>query len=345
MKKFYFLLFVFLCAGCTNQHNIRLNDSAVLFNSFPATDSLRFATLSDDLLEEPRTMILYQDKLIIGTFCKGKDKHIAIYSLNENRIVEEMVGYGHGPQEMLGCDIGFFENKIWLYDMTKQRIGIVDADSFLLYGPPVISQHKVEHYYYTVAMLNDSIMLGTNDNTSASKISYLNLRTNAIDGQGDYTHLADDIPLGALTDAASCYVSVNPVTKDILLAYRYTDIIEIYSPEGQLKHALHGPMGFDIEFQAVTGEDHSFMAKTRSTRKAYVNTYVTEKNIYLLFSGCKRNEKNWAYGTELHVFSWDGQPLKRYLLADPLHAFAIDESQQIIYSYSLTSEELIKATL
>jgi hypothetical protein len=68
-------------------------------------------------------------------------------------------------------------------------------------------------------------------------------------------------------------------------------------------------------------------------------------NSYLLFSGCKRNEKNWANGTELHVFSWDGQPLKRYLLAAPLQAFAIDESQQTIYSYSLTSEELIKATL
>jgi hypothetical protein len=345
MRKIYLTVLIFLCVGCANEIKIRLNDSAVQFNSFPSTDSLRFTTLSDELLEEPRTMILYQDKLIIGTFCKGKDKHIAIYSLDENRLLKEMIGYGRGPKEMLACDIGFFENKIWLYDMTKQRIGIVAVDSFLVYGQPVISQYKVERPYYTVAMFNDSIMLGANDNTSLLKISCVNLHTNTISGQGDYAYLADDIPLGALIDAASCYVSVNPVTKDILLSYRYTDVIEIYSPEGQLKHALHGPMGFDIDFQAKTRENYSFMSKTRSTRKAYVNTYVTEKNIYLLFSGSKRNEKNWAYGTELYVFSWDGQPLKRYLLTDPLYAFAIDESQQIIYAYSSISEELIKAKL
>jgi hypothetical protein len=333
------------CAGCTNEVKIRVNDSAVQFNSFPSTGSLTFTVLSDELLEEPTTMIPYQDKLIIGTFAKGHDKHVAIFSLSENRILKEMIGYGQGPEEMLACDIGFFKDKIWLYDMTKKRIGIVLIDSFLMYKQPVISQYKLEHDYYRVAMVDDSIMLGTNDWTSSSKISCVNLNTDSISGHGDYAYLPDNIPLGALIDAACCYIDVNPVTKDILLSYRYTDMIEIYSPDGKLKHALHGPTGFDVDFQAKTRKNHSFMAKTRNTRKAYVNTYVTEKNIYLLFSGCKRNEKNWSYGTELHVFSWDGQPLKRYLLEAPLLAFAIDESRQIIYAYSSISEELIKAKL
>jgi hypothetical protein len=331
-----------LCVGCTNEIKIRLNDVAVPFSSFPSTDSLKFTAMSDELLEEPKTMILYLDKLIIGTFCKGHDKHVAIFSLSENRILKEMIGYGQGPEEMLGCQIGLFEDKMWLYDLSKRRIGIVPVDSFLMYKQPVISQHKLELSYYTAAMFSDSIMLGTNDPTFPSKISYVNLHTNSISRQGDYAHLPDDTPLAASIDAAGCYVAVNPVTKDILLSYRYTDMIEIYSPEGKLKHALHGPIGFDIEFQAVT-RGYSFMAKTRNTRKAYVNGYVTEKNIYLLFSGCNRDEENWSSGTELHVFSWDGCPLKRYLLEEPLHTFAIDESQQIIYAYSLITEELIKA--
>jgi hypothetical protein len=345
MKKIYLIILIF-CAGCTNGIKIKVNDSAIQFNLFPSTGSLTFTALSDELLEEPATMILYQDKLIIGTFCKGHDKHVAIFSLDKNRILKEMIGYGQGPEEMLSCKIGLFEDKIWLYDMTKRRIGIVAVDSFLMYKQPVISQHRLELHYYTVAMFSDSIILGTNDLTSSSKISYINLNTNSISVQGDYAYLPDDTPLSASIDAASCYVAVNPVTKDILLSYRYTDMIEIYTPDGKLKHALHGPMGFDIDFQAQTRENYSFMAKTRNTRKAYVDTpCVTEKNIYLLFSGCKRNEENWSSGTELHVFSWDGRPLKRYLLEEPLRTFVIDESRQIIYAYSLITEELIKAKL
>lgn len=344
MKKICLIALIF-CAGCTNEIKIRVNDSAVQFNSFPSTDSLTFTAISDELLEEPKAMILYQDKLIIGTFCKGRDKHVAIFSLSENRVLKEMIGYGQGPEEMLACNIGFYEDKIWLYDMTKKRIGIVPVDSFLMYDRPIVSQQKLEHNYYTVAMFSDSIMLGTNDLTNSSKISRINLNTGSISRCGDYAHLPNNIPLSASIDAANSYISVNPVTKDILLSYRYTDMIEIYSPDGKLKHALHGPANFDIDFQAKTGENHGFMAKTRNTRKAYVNTYVTEKNIYLLFSGCKRSEKNWSYGTELHVFSWDGRPLKRYLLEDPLLSFAIDESSQIIYAFSSITEELIKAKL
>ena len=33
-----------------------------------------------------------------------------------------------------------------------------------------------------------------------------------------------------------------------ILAYRYTDLIEIYSPEGQQKKNLQGPNEFDIIF-------------------------------------------------------------------------------------------------
>ena len=85
------------------------------------------------------------------------------------------------------------------------------------------------------------------------------------------------------------------------------------------------------------------MVKTKDTRKAYVNSYVTEKNIYLLYSGCKKNEANWANGTELYVFSWEGQPQKKYILDQPIYTFAVDEDRGVIYSYSIQKDELVKA--
>ncbi len=190
-------------------------------------------------------------------------------------------------------------------------------------------------------MLNDSIMLGTNNLESRKKISYVNLLTGKTEEKGDYAYLDESIDLDVLIDASSCYIDVNPKTKDILLSYRYTDVIEIYNKKGELKYSLQGPESFNIEFQPR----QRGMGKTKDTRKAYVNSYVTEENIYLLYSGCKRQDKNWSNGMELFVFSWDGKPLKRYTLEEPIYAFAIDEKEQLLYSYSLETENLIVAKL
>ncbi|MDR3269548.1 MAG: TolB-like 6-bladed beta-propeller domain-containing protein [Tannerella sp.] len=47
----------------------------------------------------------------------------------------------------------------------------------------------------------------------------------------------------------------------------------------------------------------------------------------------------------MFVFSWDGKPLKRYLLAQPIYCFTIDEARQTVYAYSPETEELIKGNL
>lgn len=131
MKYIYMIQSVFLCFGCAKDTKIKLNDSTVQFSSFPSTDSLSFVAISDQLLEEPSKMVLQGDKMIIETFCRAKDKHIAIYSLAENRIVNEIIKYGEGPGEMLGCDIGLINNKLWLYDISKMQIGFVPTDSLV----------------------------------------------------------------------------------------------------------------------------------------------------------------------------------------------------------------------
>lgn len=262
------ILSVFLCVGCSKDIKIKLNDSAVQFSSFPSTDSLKSVAISDQLLEEPSKMLLQGDKMIIETFCRARDKHIVIYSLAENRVVNELVKYGKGPGEMLSCDIGMINNRLWLYDISKMQIGFVPIDSFLLDTPNICQKKLDGRSYYSTAMLNDSIMLGTNEMTNNLKIAYVNLNTDLVVNRGDYAFLDETVDLGAIIDASSCYVDVNPTTKDILLSYRYTDMIEIYNSEGDLKYALQGPLCFDIEFQARNSKNNASMAKTKETRKA-----------------------------------------------------------------------------
>lgn len=80
-------------------------------------------------------------------------------------------------------------------------------------------------------------------------------------------------------------------------------------------------------------------------RKAFVKTYSTENYIYLLYSGCTKLEENWSNGTEIYVYSWDGKPVKRYILKEPIYTFSVDEEEGFIYSFSLKTSELIKAVI
>ena len=330
---------LFFCA-CSNGERIKLNEIQTEFSEFPTTDSLKFTSISDSLLEESSKLLLYGDTLIVQEFNRAHDEFLTFFSIETGQVIKKAIPQGAGPEELLNCDICLLGNELWMYDMGKIQVGKVPMDS-LLNGSLSTSWYKLDRFYYRFAMLNDSTMLGTNDLSAKTKIAYVNLETGQVVGRSDYAYLDEEIGLAALIDACSCYIDVNPRTKDIALSYRYMDVLEIYDAEGHLKSAIQGPACFDVDFQPRG----SGMGKTEDTRKAFVNSYATENAIYLLYSGNKRTEENWAYGSEIFVYSWDGTPLKRYLLDRPVYTFAVDETKKVIYSYSLKSDELVKGQI
>lgn len=334
------VIFVFIfCLGCS-RNSIKLNNISIEFKDFPETKTLNFIPLSDSIMGEPSKILLYGDQLIMNLFSKNTEKHVVLFSLKDNKVIKEVIKRGPGPDEMLYCDIFIANGNLWLFDRGKQMLGMVSYDS-LLTDSYAVNQYKLDdNSYYRFTMLNDSILLGTNNPVSNKKISYVNLKNGEKESKGEYAYLDESLPLAALVDASSCYIDINPKTKDILLSYRYTDMVEIFDSEGHIKRALHGPVGFDIDFMPrQTG-----MTKTSNTRKAFVTSYVTEDSIYLLYSGHTR-EEGWAYGSEIFVFSWDGKPLRKYVLPEQIYTFAVDEKNQLFYIYSLQTDQLVKANM
>lgn len=341
MRQILVIVLVILMASCDNV-NIRLNNEIKSFKSFPAVDSIKFESIANEVLGEPKNMLYVEDQLLINTMANSDEYFLINYSLKEKSIISKAIMYGMGPDEMLSCDMYCANDKIWLYDMGKQRLGRIDIDSLLQGNYTINKYYNIPMYFYNVAMLNDSIMIGTNNLLEPYKLSYFNIKNGKLEGRASYSYLNEKIPLTALLDASSCYVNIHPTRKDILLSYRYTDVIEIYDSIGNLKSSVQGPLGFDAEF--TVGPNGS-MEKIKGTHKAFVNSYVTSDYIYLLYSGCSRSDKNWAYGTQLFVYSWDGKPLKHYLLDSPVYTFAINEKTDEIYSYSIQTGELVKGRL
>lgn len=337
------LIFVFsvLLIGC-NKKDVQLNDKIESFKSFQETDSLHFIPISDELIGEPMEMLYLKECLLLRINASSGDSFLVNYSLKDDKVISKAIPKGVGPNEMINCDISFYDNNIWLYDTGKKKMGKISVDSVIV-GKYIVDQYyDVPTYYYSVALMNDSILIGTNDFTSPYKLSYLNIKSGEKNACAPYAYLNEQLPVSTLVDASSCYVNIHPYSKDILLSYRYTDVIEIYDQYGNIKKALQGPDCFDAIFSI---RPNLSMGKTKETRKAFVNSYVTEKNIYVLYSGCKRTDENWANGTQLFVYSWDGKPLKRYILEQPIYAFAVNDLNNELYSYSLQTGELLKADL
>lgn len=340
MKNYILLLTLCLCTACTPNKKIVLNEVTQNINDFYSVDTLAFEPVCDSILGFPDKILRHGDYLIIQ-MSRRFGHLIETYSLTENRIVSKNVKYGEAPNEFLACDMVALGDNLWLYDMSKRRLGRISLDSIKHISDNSIHTYDLQSYYYRFAMLNDSLFLGSNNMEEAKKLSYVNIKTGEAEMVGEYAYLDNNINKGVLIDAASCYVDVNPQTKDIALSYRYTDILEVYDASGNIKWARQGPAHFDIEFRP----GRYGMAKTKKTQKAYVNTYVTAENIYLLYSGCHKAEKNWSYGTEIFAISWQGEPLKKLVLPAAIYAFAIDEANHLLYAYNVENETLVKARI
>ena len=257
--------------GCTSNDSIRLNDKQDDFKEFPVNKTVQLVPISDELMEEPSQMLLDGDYLIINEFNKANDAFISIYSLTEDTVVNSFMSKGNGPGEILSCHIDIADNKLWVYDMSGQRAGCLPMDSLLSYNP-LATWAKLDRFYYSFAQLNDSVMLGTNDMTSTSKLSFVHLNTGEVEGKGEYAYLDERIPSTALIDACYCYVNVNPRTKDIALAYRYTDVVEFYDSTGQRDT-------FTKPFSEQTARDIDNEVQSLVNEAAATARNIIEKNL------------------------------------------------------------------
>lgn len=347
MKSVYMILLglIILSISCNKEKDIVISNEITSFNNFPSEDSLYFTTIhianDDTTLYDPNKIYFWNKHLIIQNSLNGEGEFIALYSLDSNKTVNTLATRGNGPDDFLDCKICIHKNSLWMYDMLKNRISSISLDSIL--AKKTKTKHHIlnKGYYYSFEMLNDSILLGTNNVMTDYKISIENINTLDITQKGEYGYYNKSISKSALNDATKCYINTNPQCEKIVLSYRYTDIIEIFNLKGEIKHTLHGPECFDIMLRPIKNR----MKKSKKTKKAFVSTYTTEKNIYLLYSGSKRNEENWSYGTQLFVYSWDGIPLKRYFLNEPIYTFAIDETNKMMYSYSILNDNFLKVNL
>lgn len=318
---------------------ITVNNDAVTFDQFPTTQKIDFKPLIEYNYGYPRDLKLINDtSLIVLNYGKVNIPWYTVLDSRNGKELQSFGKYGNGPDEALFVpSFGFQNGKMWAYDATKSNILLWDS---ITSSKPYCKTHKVGFAGYRTTFINDSVIIGTNDLTTETKVDYFSIKTGRRKmGVGDLTSIPSQFDLRVKKQFLSGDIASKPDLSKFVIANNYFDEIEIYSAKGDKIIAVKGPKPIAPLF-SIGG---TIVLLDTKTLISYQNIYTTDNYIYISQSG-KELSPDYDSGylcDNIFVFDWNGNPITDLKLSSSIRSFAVDEKNRIIYAYSEESEGIV----
>ena len=346
-----FLIF-FLFISCNETHTEWVNIKSCTYfndNSFEKTCYLQSMLFDSLVIQNPVRIALNDTILFSINPSYGSDSLVHYFSTQDHNHLGAMAIRGNGPEEFLSVsNISFSpdSNEFWIYDITKQVWSGKSIHSLRDYA---LNKEK----YETLNLRNAKIKGLTNlfwigDKFVANSLFKYKERFFIFDSTGiqvktiinpnlDFAQTENE---GVLADVFSTHLAITPNRKEIVLAGRYLDLLEVYDLNGNLQIMLKGPdKGFGLRFDRKRSTENSTLVKSPDTRRSYLAVKATNDKIYALYSGkSKKDKEHYSYSKVIYTFTNTGKPLTKYILDTPISDFAINKQQNRIYAISIDSE-------
>lgn len=340
MNKYYIAGIMMLLLNSCISYDRYENVSQFSFEDFPVQKELVGNVLEfDSLIMRPRDIFVLDSVLVVVE--TGMDELFHVYNLNSKKYIMSHVVRGNGPDDMLSPR--FIKGKndvISICDMNTSKVYEYGVTDF-------VSAIKPEPSYTT--KLDSSPFVGVIeiDNKYISNMYGENGKQyNVFDKNGKKINQIIDYPSSNIsyTDAEkrdAYYANIVGNGKDrIAVCYSMTDLIEIYSVDGDLLHRIHGPEQFFARFNEFqNGEVKTSTPEKNINRDAYFSPCSNNGKFFVLYDGdfvdSPDNDRSCSY---LMMFSWNGKPEALFRLDVPLISFTIDKVHNKIYGISIVPE-------
>ncbi|MCG8475782.1 MAG: TolB-like 6-bladed beta-propeller domain-containing protein [Cytophagales bacterium] len=350
MKFLYALFFcaLFSCGEAEKACTL-LDPSAVVFDEFSRTDSIKFRNLCSYKAGEVEEMFCMDSVLIIQDE-KGEEGFFRNYYLKDGVYSAAYLQKGRGPEELDQVfECGFGKNCFFAYDANMHKVLLYNSEK-LLADPSKLkpSVRLVKAKFYEMAVLNSTAILGGGEEASKYKLAKVDLSTGEkIKESGEYPMMAEK-KMGLIKDAYTAYWFVKPSGDRLLLAYRYSDVVELFdTKKAERVKTVQGPDRFEVHYDAGERGGFQYMKKNGRTRKAFTGGgCATDQYVYLLYSGYKKKDgEKWGYGTSVFVYDWNAKPVRRIALDRCLGTIAVSPDDKALYSYDSETGYLLEASL
>lgn len=133
--------------------------------------------------------------------------------------------------------------------------------------------------------------------------------------------------------------ATNEDESEIAIFNKYTDLIEIYTVEGNLLYLKQGPDCFLSEYKIVRNEEINAIWRVKGkTREGYYGPVAKDGILWALYCGMPLNDEENEVNRIL-TFDWEGNPLTIYEMQHNIISFDVDNKNRVIYGLTLADSK------
>lgn len=325
MKKNQMFLFfiVFISTSCNHPDRIFPYEKKLVGTQ----EGVKFISYSFDVKE-------FENYIVINDF-KNEKFTFHIFDKTTFNYIKSCGSKGKGPDEILHplCFARNCISNLCVFDPLKTRLSIYDIDNCIKskYSKPEkiieFESSNIKNLSYSKLYwfdnLNDTTFLFIG-NFEKDRLRIFNSHGQLVNSIGNYAAFNyNKLPLGLNNYLANGLISLKPDKSKVAIVLQYYNAIEIYSLQNnEQKFISIGEL--QINRKSV---------QPINWTRTYIGIYTTDKYIYALYNGFKIEDKQLE-GKEIHVLSWDGQIIGKYILDYPISTFFVDEQKGLIYCHS-----------
>ncbi len=258
----YFILLVLI--SCKKDTKLTLIQADIIFDRFPKEHNVYFKKIVEYKHGVPAQLFVIDSNLIIFNMDKHNKYFFTNYSLKDKKISNKYLMRGRGPGESLGAFCSGIINKhLWVYDPILKKILVANVKNLFTSKIVKFIQYPVHVDYYMIDFIDTSQFLAIGDIKSYSKFQIVDLYSKKSSIEiGTFKNVPENIPIDGFKDAYQAFILTNQDEKRTVLAYRFTDIIEIYDMKKNRKLvSLQGEEKIDIDLKIKKKRSYKLLFK------------------------------------------------------------------------------------
>ncbi|MDP1762544.1 MAG: BF3164 family lipoprotein [Sediminibacterium sp.] len=348
-----------ILTGCmfffTNCDNIKqsTNKDTIVFQKFPKVSELSFQDFLKFDQGTPYKLYLMDSSLIVCNWqIRLVDYYFYQYSLKNRNLTGRYIAGGRGPGQALNAfSSGLYKkNTIWLHDISLNKVLTTslkknaDGSDSLVFHDYQLPRRS--GFYYSVQLMDSSKLLAGGAEHTPYKIQVLDLPSGKeIAEFGSFGNVPPGIPFYAWKGAYQSLLFLKPTEEKAVQACRYADQIEIFDLHTKKSKLVKGPEKYEPEFGIMkTNVGADVMYRNDKTRFAFVNGMVTNRYIYLLYSGVREREYKMQSKC-IYVYDWKGNPITKFNIDRYITGFTVSDDDTVIYAFDRNTGYIIKTPI
>lgn len=331
------LHFLFACNESPLRHQ---------FSEFDREYTIKSQAISMDKVYHDGLFCFY-DTLSILTRTFNEDYQIHIFN-DKFKFISSSGLRGRGPGEISNPFFATIDKKdgtLWYLDMGKKMIHKFPLDSLLKnphYLPtsseaiPVPGEIPIFLQFYPHS---EGFFSCANYFSDTDLISVFDKNGEVIDSLGtEKGRFLKNLNSKEKSVPMVTFLYQKHPTKELYVSvYKYSDIIAIVDQNGKVNAISQGP--------DMINQDPNDLKDNYKSSYTYVD--CDEEYIYALYQGDYVVDDNMKpnYAQTIHIFNWEGQPLAKLKLDQPIATFSIQSKNKKIVGFSQSTGEFISLSI